>query len=93
MFCGMATTRVKPGNEEAIIAAAQDHARALGEQPGCRATYVLLERGASAVVSMSVFETESEFLAAAEKTRPVIASHHLERLWEGPPDFHLFDVR
>ncbi len=93
MICGMATSRAKPGKEEALVAAAQDHARALREQPGCVATYVLLERGSSTQVSISIFESEATFTRAVDVTRPVIAKHDLGSLVETPPTFGVFDVR
>ncbi len=93
MFCGMATTPVKPGREEDLIAAARDHAEALRAQPGCLATYVLLERGAARQVSISVFESEEAFQRAVEATRPVIAKHRIDQMWASPSSFAFFDVR
>ncbi len=93
MFCGMATTQAKPGCEEELVAAARDHAEALRAQPGCRAAYVLRERGAPRVVSISVFESEEALQRAVEATRPVIAKHGIDRLWTEPSSFAFFDVR
>jgi heme-degrading monooxygenase HmoA len=93
MLCAMATTKARPGDEEALVTAANDHARALREQPGCQATYVLLERGSSTQVSISVFDSDASFQRALEATRPVIAKHHIERFAETPPVFQVFDVR
>ena len=93
MFCGIATTTAKAGSEEALVTAALDHAKALRAEPGCLATYVLRERGSRVQVSISVFENEAAFQHAVETTRPVIMAHHIERLWESPPGFRLFDVR
>jgi heme-degrading monooxygenase HmoA len=93
MFCGMAMSTVKPGQMDALVAAALDHANALESQPGCLGTYVLSERGGSTQVSISIFESEESFERAAQATLPVIAAHHLENLVEGSPSFRYFDVR
>jgi heme-degrading monooxygenase HmoA len=89
----MATSRPKPGREEALAAAALDHARALREQPGCVAAYVLRERGAGTQLSVSIFESEEAFERGMAATRPVIERHRLDTLREGPSEFRLFDVR
>ena len=92
MFCGMASRRARRGKEHALQAAAQDHTRALLEQPGCVAAYVMVERGTGAQLSLSIFEREDEFNCAMEATTPIIAKHHLENLRDGPSTFRLFDV-
>lgn len=93
MICAMATTKVKPGAEEALVAAAQDHATALRAQPGCRGTYVLLERGTRVQVSISLFDDAPSLQRALDATRPVIARHRIDQLWESPPSFAVLDVR
>jgi len=93
MICGMATVTVKRGKEAAVVTAALEHAAALRTQPGCRATYVLLQRDAPVEVSISIFDDQESFDRAVDATRPVIARHHLEQLWERPPSFATFDVR
>jgi heme-degrading monooxygenase HmoA len=93
MFGAMAMSTAKSGSEEALAQAALDHARALREQPGCVAAYVLQERGSAAQVSLSIFESEEAFERGMEATRSVIASRHIERFRAGPSSFRLFDVR
>jgi heme-degrading monooxygenase HmoA len=93
MFCAMASGAAKPGKEEALVRAARDHARALREQPGCVAAYVLEEVGGPGQVSLSIFETREEFERGAAATLPVIAAHHLETLTDAPHTFRFFDVR
>jgi heme-degrading monooxygenase HmoA len=93
MFCGIATTVAKSGKMEALVTAARDHGRALRTQPGCLATYVLVERGSSTQVSISVFDTEDSFQRAVEATRGIIAKHHIDELWQAPSSFRMYDVR
>lgn len=93
MYVGMALTTAKDGRKEALIEAAQDHARALRVQPGCVAAYVLDERGTPDQVALSIFDSEESFRRAAEATLPVIARHRLEELLERPPQFRFFDTR
>jgi heme-degrading monooxygenase HmoA len=93
MFAAMAMSTAKAGSEEALAQAALDHARALRQQPGCVMAYVLQERGTSAQVSLSIFETEEAFERGMEATRSVIAKHGIERLRDGASTFRLFDVR
>lgn len=92
MFCGMASSRARPGKETALLAAAQEHAEALRHQPGCVGAYVLRERGTAAQLSLSIFETEDAFERGMEATMPVIARHPLDELRDGPSTFRLFDV-
>lgn len=89
----MALTTARPGKVEEIVRAAQEHATALRQQPGCAGAYVLVERGGTNQVMISLFESEEAFHAAAAATEPVIARHHIERFLEAPPAFRLFDVR
>lgn len=93
MFCGMASNTARPGEEERLVLAAQEHAVALRAQPGCVGAYVLTEKEGRAQLSISIFESEDAFNRALEATRPIIAKHHLERILEGPSSFRLFDVR
>lgn len=93
MFCGMATSTARQGEEEALVLAALDHADALRQQPGCVAAYVLTERGGRTQLSLSIFDDEESFHRGLEATRAVIAQHHLDRLLEGPSTFRVFDVR
>ncbi|HXW67361.1 MAG TPA: antibiotic biosynthesis monooxygenase [Thermoplasmata archaeon] len=93
MFCAMAFGAAKPGQSEALVAAALDHAAALRRQPGCVAAYVLEERGTGTQVSVSIFQSEADLARALEATRPVIAKHRLDELTTGPHSFRLFDVR
>ncbi len=92
-FCGMALLTANPGDEEAVTAAALDHAAALLQQPGCERAYVLRERGTRNQVAISIFESEGAFQRATEATRSVLGRHQLDRHLEGPPTFRLFDVR
>jgi heme-degrading monooxygenase HmoA len=92
MFCGMAMSTPKRGKEEALAAAACDHAQALRTQPGCLAAYVLKERGSELQVALSVFESEESFNRGMEATALVIARHHLEELRDGPSAFRVFDI-
>jgi heme-degrading monooxygenase HmoA len=92
MFCGMASGTPRKGKEDALRAAAEEHAAALLRQPGCVAAYVLRERGTRAQVSLSVFRTEDDFNRAMDATMPIIAKHHLDELREGSSTFRLFDV-
>lgn len=93
MFCGMASSRPKPGKIEQLVAAALDHASALRGQPGCVGAYVLVEQQGRTQLSLSIFETEEAFQKAVAATRTVIARHHLEQLLDGPSEFRFFDVR
>lgn len=93
MFCAMAMTTAKPGRVGDIVRAAQDHAAALREQPGCQGAYVLVERGRENQVMISLFESEESFRKAAAATLPVINRHAIEQFLEGPPAYRLFDVR
>lgn len=88
----MATSTAKEGKAEALVEAARHHAKALEQQPGCRGTFVLLEKGSNVQVSISVFETEADLEHALEATRAVISGHHIEEFLEGPSRFQLFDV-
>lgn len=93
MICAMATSTVRPGQLEPLVAAALDHAAALRQQPGCVAAYVLAERGGTGQVSLSIFQSEEALERALAATRPVIAKHHIDQFVEGPPSFRFFDVR
>jgi heme-degrading monooxygenase HmoA len=93
MFCGMASSTPRKGKEGALLAAAQEHASALLQKPGCIAAYVLRERGTGAQVSLSVFKSEDAFNRAMDATMPVIAKHHLEQLRDGPSTFRIFEVQ
>jgi len=93
MIAAMATTRAKAGAEEALVTAAQDHGRALRDQPGCHGTHVLLERTTRTVVSISIFEDDAALERALEATRPILARHGIEQLWESPPTFTRLEVR
>jgi heme-degrading monooxygenase HmoA len=88
----MATLTAKPGKMGQLVEAAQEHAAALRAQPGFVAAYVLQEAGGTGQVSMSIFESKEAFLRAAEKTKPVIAKHNVERLIDGEPGFRFFEV-
>lgn len=92
-FGGIAMNVAKDGQMERLVAAAREHAEALRAQPGCVGAWVLVERGTSGQVSLSLFESEGAFGRALEATRPVIAKHHIEALVEGEGEFRLFDVR
>ncbi len=48
MFCGIATSTPRSGEEARSVRAALDLATAFREQPGCSAAYVLTERGGRA---------------------------------------------
>lgn len=68
MFVGMSWSNARSGKEDDLVAAAQEHARALRQQPSCVAAYVLRERGTSAQVSIAIFRSEDEFNRAMEAT-------------------------
>lgn len=88
----MAMSTPKRGKERALAHAASDHARALREQPGCLAAYVMHERGSNRQIALSVFDSQAAFHRAMEATAPVIAGHHLEQLRHGASEFRVFDV-
>lgn len=92
MFAGMAVGTAKDGMEEELARAAQAHAEALRQQPGCVGAWVLHERGTRSQVSFSIFTTEDAFNAAAAATRSVIAAHHPEQLVEGSFNYREFDA-
>lgn len=92
MFGAMASGTARKGSEMSLARAALEHAEALRRQPGCVGAWVLRERNSRAQVSLSIFVSEGAFQQAAEATRPVIASHHPERLVEEEFSFRVFDV-
>jgi heme-degrading monooxygenase HmoA len=93
MFCGMAMSTPRHGKEEALAAAAAEHAEALRRQPGCVSAYVMKERGSGMQISLSIFDSEESFNQAMEATVAIIARHHLENLRDGPSAFRVFEVR
>jgi heme-degrading monooxygenase HmoA len=92
MICGIATSTPRSGKADALTSAALEHAGALRLQPGCVGAWVMWERGGTAQLSLSIFDTDDTFNRALEVTRPVIAKHRLGELVEGEPTFRVFDV-
>jgi heme-degrading monooxygenase HmoA len=93
MICAMASSTARPGMESALVEAAQAHAKALEQQPGCHGTHVLIEPSTRGQVSISFFDTQAALQQALHATRGVFERHPLAELVEGEPTFRVFEVR